>query len=478
MKLPTVCYHCKEIQVLSTDDVLLWPAQRQAAALRAGEISSAELLRLHLAQVEAENPRLNAVVTLDAERALSAAEHSDAAAARGEWAGPLHGLPITIKDAIETAGLRSTGGALELAGHVPAHDAPAVARLKAAGAIVFGKTNVPRWSEDIQTHNELFGRTNNPHDPERTTGGSSGGAAAAVAAGMTSFELGTDIGGSIRIPSHFCGVCGHKPSFGVVSQRGYLGYEGGGTTDSDINVFGPIARDVGDLQALVEVLAGPDAEHATAWSLRLPPARHTRLGDYRIGLWLDDPDGTVDAEVGDLLQQAADALIADGAKVTGERPAVTLAESEEAFWPLVLGAASPRLPEAMADEVGGTHARWIRHHDRAAALRRRWAEWFSDHDVLLCPVMPLAAFPHDLDGTFFERAVTINGEAVPQTRILPWIALVGVAYLPATVVPVGVTRAGLPVGIQVVGPYLEDSTALDVARRLAERIGPVPAPVS
>ena len=185
---------------------------------------------------------------------------------------PLHGLPITIKDAIETAGIRSTGGARELETHVPARDAPAVARLKAAGAIVFGKTNVPRWSGDIQTFNDVFGVTNNPWDHTRTPGGSSGGAAAAVAAGLTSFELGTDIGGSVRIPSSYCGVFGHKPSFGIVSQRGYLDRVGGGRTDPDINVFGPLARSAEDLDLLLDVLAGPNADDAVAWRLQLPAA--------------------------------------------------------------------------------------------------------------------------------------------------------------------------------------------------------------
>lgn len=459
----------------ATEEPLSWAATRLAAAIRSREISSRELLELELKRIKEQNPRVNAVVTIDEDGARAATRRADELTASGAPLRPLHGLPVTIKDAIETAGMRSTGGAIELTDHVPAHDAPSVARLKQAGAIVFGKTNVPRWSEDIQTHNPIFGTTNNPHDVQRTVGGSSGGAAAAVATGMTAFELGTDIGGSIRVPSHCCGVCGHKPSFGVVSQRGYLGYLGSGATDSDLNVFGPLARTVGDLELLMDVLAGPDAEFATAWTLRLPPARHAKLADYRIGAWIDDPDGELDAEVRALLHRAAAALSDAGAQVSESHPAVGLAESEEVFWPLVLGAASPRLPDEVAVEVGGPHARWIRHRDRAAELRQRWREWFDTHDVLLCPVLPVPAFPHDLDGTFFDRSVAINGQTVPHTRILPWIALVGVAYLPATVVPVGRTANGLPVGIQVVGPYLEDRTALSVARRLADLLAPVEA---
>lgn len=451
------------------DDPLSWPATHLAAAIRSRELGSRELLELQLERVERDRERVNAVVTIDADGARAAADAADRRTVRrdGEL-GPLHGLAVTVKDAIETAGMRSTGGATELADHVPERDAPSVARLRRAGAIVYGKSNVPRWSEDVQTYNPIFGTTNNPHDPTRTAGGSSGGAAAAVASGVTPFELGTDIGGSIRIPSHFCGVCGHKPSFGIVSQRGYLGYLGGGTTDSDLNVFGPLARSVGDLEVLMDVLTSPDDELTCAWSLRLPPPRHDDLRAYRVGVWIDDPDGPLDPEVRAPLHAAAEALSGAGARVSESRPEVGLAESSEVFWPLVVGAGSPRLPDDVAAEVGGTHVAWIRHTDRAAALRARWREWFRSHDVLLCPVVPVAAFPHDLEGTLVDRRITVNGRVVSHAELLPWVGLVGVAYLPSTVVPVGRTTDGLPVGVQVVGPFLEDRTALFVAARLTE----------
>ena len=248
-------------------------AVQLAAGLRAREFSSRELLELYLDRIDRLDGDVHAVVTLDADRARAAADAADDAIARGATPGALHGLPVTIKDAIETAGIRSTGGARELIDHVPTTDAPAVARLKAAGAIVFGKTNLPRWSGDFQTFNDIFGVTNNPWALDRTVGGSSGGAAAAVASGFTSFELGTDIGGSVRIPAHCCGVYSLKPSFGVIPQRGYLDHVGGGTTDADINVFGPITRSAVDLDLLLEVLAGPEPERAPAWRLDLPAAQ-------------------------------------------------------------------------------------------------------------------------------------------------------------------------------------------------------------
>jgi amidase len=447
-----------------------------------------------LRRLDRLNPGLNAVVTLDVERARQAAEAADVATAAaptdspdGGRLPPLHGLPVTVKDAIETAGLRSTGGARELEAHVPARDAPAVARLKAAGAIVFGKTNVPRWSGDIQTYNDLFGTTNilktcipdtdgllvtnNPWDLTRTSGGSSGGPAVAVATGMTSFELGTDIGGSIRIPSSFCGVYGHKPSFGIVSQRGYLDRVGGGVIDADINVFGPLARSPEDLDLLLSVLAGPSAEDEAAWRLDLPEPRHDDLSQYRVGLWLDDPAAEVDTEVGDALHAAARALAKAGAQVTDTRPNIVLSDAVRLFHGLVLGAVSVSLDAERGERLSGSHRRWLDLHQQRQLMRRQWADWFADYDALLCPVMPMVAFPHDHQGTLNDRVVTINGQLRSHGDTLAWTGLIGVAYLPSTVVPVGFTAGGLPIGAQIVGAFLEDRTPLFLAARLRDIVG-------
>ncbi|HRB04105.1 MAG TPA: amidase family protein, partial [Ilumatobacteraceae bacterium] len=255
---------------MEISDPTLWSASEQAAAIREGRLGSEELLDHFLARITAVDPQVNAVCTLAEEPARARCRAADAATARGESWGPLHGLPFTVKDAIATAGIRSTGGATALRDHVPTTDAPAVAALEAAGAIVFGKSNLPEWSGDWQSFNEMFGTTNNPWMLTHTPGGSSGGAAAAVACGMTSFELGTDIGGSVRVPSAFCGVWGHKPSFGIIPTLGYLDEPGGGDTESDVNVFGPIARSAQDLRLLLDVLARPTHERSTAWSLQLP----------------------------------------------------------------------------------------------------------------------------------------------------------------------------------------------------------------
>jgi amidase len=449
------------------EELLLAPAHRLAAAVRAKEVSSRELLDGYLDRIERLNPALNSVVTLDVDRARAAADVADAALARGDDVGPLHGLPVTIKDAIETEGIRSTGGATELTDHVPAADAPAVTRLKAAGAVVFGKTNVPRWSGDFQTFNDIFGQTNNPWDVTRTTGGSSGGAAASVAAGFTSFEVGTDIGGSVRIPSHCCGVFGLKPSFGVIPQRGYLDHVGGGRTDADINVFGPIARSARDLDLLLGVLAGPEPERAVAWRLDLPEAGFESLDGLRIGTWFDDPACPVDAEYCALLRAAADRLADAGAQVSDARPPVTFGEQHGLFTRMILPAVSPSMPDEVADTMAGSHRAWLRAEEERARLRAVWAEWFTQHDLLLLPVMTIPAFAHDNSGDLQSRRIVVNGEERSLVDTIQWLGIVGVVGLPSAVVPIGRTtspgNAGLPVGMQIVAPFLHDRRAARAA---------------
>ncbi len=453
------------------DRVATWSATKLAAAIRSRELTSRDLLELYLDRIARLNPPVNAVVTLDAERARAEADRADAEAARDEWRGPLHGLPITIKDAIEVAGVRSTGGAIELTDHVPGADAPAVARLKGAGAIVFGKTNLPRWSGDIQSFNEIFGTTSNPWQLEHVPGGSSGGAAAAVAAGFTSFELGTDIGGSVRVPSHCCGVFGLKPSYGVVSQRGYLDHVGGGTTDADINVFGPIARSAEDLDLLIGVLAGPDADRAVAWSIDLPAPRQKEISDYRVGVWFDTPSMPIDREQLEILRRAADRLADAGAKVEDAHPPVDFDEQQRVFISLISSAVAVSADPEVAEATAGQHLAWLAADQERARLRTIWAEWFHQYDALLCPVLPTPAFPHDQSGDFFSRTLDVNGEQHPYMINVSWAGLIGVVSLPAAVPPIGRTESGLPVGVQVVAPYLRDREAVQLAGMLAQVAG-------
>ncbi len=448
-------------------DPTCWSASEQAAAVAAGQLGSEELLDLCLDRIATVDPLVNAVCTLAAEPARARCRQADAATARGESWGPLHGLPITIKDAIATEGIRSTGGSTSLRDHVPAVDAPAVASLRAAGAIVFGKTNLPEWSGDWQSFNEMFGTTNNPWALSRTPGGSSGGAAAAVACGMTSFELGTDIGGSVRVPSAFCGVWGHKPSFGIIPTLGYLDEPNGGTTESDVNTFGPITRSAADLRVLLDVLAAPVPDDAAGWRLALPAAGVGSLRGLRAGVWLDEPALEIDDDMRAVLETAVDGFEAAGAVVDRSvRPPIDVDRS----WRLgarLIGAAV----SVSGDDRGLSHRDWLLMHRERAALRAAWAECFRSVDVVLCPVAIVPAFEHLQAGAWDTRVLQVNGRERRYLEMEGWPALVGAAYLPSTSVPVGRTATGLPVGMQVVAPFLHDRRAIQVGEWLADSCG-------
>ncbi len=473
-------------------DIALLPAHALAEAIRHREVSSRELLEHYLARVDRLNPPLNAVVTLDPDGARTAADAADAALARGADCGPLHGVPMTIKDTYQTAGMRTTCG-LAAWDHVPQHDAEAVRRLRGAGAVIFGKTNTPTLAGDWQSYNPIFGTTNNPWDTTRTAGGSSGGAAAAVAAGLTAFELGSDIAGSIRVPSNWCGVCGHKPTWGVVPQQGHLPPAPGTLSSTDLNVIGPIARDVDDLELALGVLAGPSGQAAVGWRLELPAPRGTTLGDFRLALWLDDPAYPVDPEVGDVLASAAAALRAGGAQLHDAPPDVVLSDVvrtyQQLLYPILLSTiAQPRFDKLVAvagslpAEDDGPLARttrfatqryrdWVFANEKRERLRALMAEFFRDVDALLMPVAVVPAIPHDQSEPFADRLIRSNGGSRPYTDMMGWMALATLTHLPATVVPVGHTAAGLPVGVQIVGPHLEDRTTLGVARHVEELLG-------
>ncbi len=465
------------------------PLTEIVAALEAREVSARELLDMYLDRIERLDGPINAVVTFETERARAEAAAVDDARATDQLVGPLAGVPITIKDAIATEGIRSTGGATELADHVPEVDATVVTKVRDAGAVVFAKTNLPRWSGDLQSYNDMFGTTNNPWDEGRTPGGSSGGAAAAVAMGFTSFEVGTDIGGSVRVPASFCGVYGHKPSFGVIPTHGYLDHIGHHRNVADVNVFGPIARSIDDLTLLVGLLSGPNEDDAEAWRLELPPPRGTRLREFRVAAWLDDEFCAVDPEMSAVLEAAVAGLERAGAQVDRNgRPEID-ATAEFARGIRLISAAtdiSETDEEAVraAAQRGAipTHREWDLLHRERAVARRRWADFFSDFDILLCPVTPVPPFRHvhSAEGSNWAHATLADHDDRPYGDLVGWTSLIGSAYLPVTVPPVGRTEGGLPIGVQVVAPYLHDRTALAFARAMADVLGgfePPPAAV-
>lgn len=475
-------------------DLHFLPATELCRLLADGEVSSAELLDHFLTRVEVRGREVNAVVALDADRARARAAEADAARARGESWGPLHGLPMTVKDTFETEGLATTAGAPELRDHVPAEDATAVARLKAAGAVVFGKTNTPLYAGDCQTYNDVYGRTGNPWDPGRTAGGSSGGSAAALAAGLTGFELGSDIGGSIRNPAHFCGVFGLKPTWGVVPPRGHIPGPPGSRSTTDVGVFGPLGRSAADLALGLDVLAGPDEADGVAWRLELPAPRNGGdLVGLRVATWFDDPFVPIAEDVHARLDDAATALAEGGATVTPVTPPVDLGALGRSWERLVLpimmaglpdhvfaGFTTAELPPPAPDEdpmvhrlraITSRHRDWLRANEARARHRVAFADFFRHHDVLLAPVMPTAAFPHDTEGSPPTRTFVVDGETRSYVDNLYWCGGIGTLLLPVATPPVGRTPEGLPVGVQVVAPHLEDRTAVAVAGHLERLLG-------
>ena len=473
-------------------DLHFLTATELAAMVASKRIGARELLDHFLARVGTHNPVLNAIIWLDVERARAAADKTDAAIAAGESLGPLAGVPMTVKESFNVAGSATTWGNPALADNVDREDGDAVRRLRQAGAIIFGKTNVPLHLADWQSFNVIHGTTNNPWDLTRTPGGSSGGAAAALAAGLTGLEIGSDIGASIRNPAHYCGLFGHKPTWGIVPSTGHT--LPGQHVVADIAAFGPLARGAEDLAVQLDIIAGPEPVDATPWRLKLPPPRHTALKDFRVAVMLSDRNAEVDLEYQDILQGVADQLAKAGATVSDTaRPAVDTDHAMEVYVQLLRSATSGRHDDAeiaafrAAVESGSPddrsyaaraaraatmpHKDWLEWSNQRIAMRHAWVDFFRDWDILLCPAASSAAWPHDQDGERHDRVITVNNQAQPTTDQLFWAGYSGMVYLPSTVAPAGLTKAGLPVGLQAVAAHGEDHTSIAFCRLAAEVIG-------
>lgn len=488
--LETVRAPVKALNESQSSEVAFWSASQLTRAIRRKEISCLELLNTYLARVEKHNRRLAAVVDLDARGALKRARAADDAVMRGDQLGPLHGVPITVKDAIDVAGLASTWGFRELQDNRPVKSAPVVDALTGAGAIAFGKTNVPLGLLSWETFNDLHGTTNNPYDLSRSPGGSSGGSAAALAAGLTALEIGSDSAGSSRGPAHYCGIYAHKPTFGIVSIEGQS-LPGLGPIP-DIMVLGPMARSAEDLAIALDVMARPTETDAVAWRLTLPAPRHTILPRFRVAVMLEHPNSDVDTEVQARLEELVGFLARRGAHVsTTARPEIDFDAAHKLFLALYTGSAAGAIPQPYWDKLArmakllrrsdeselattvrgytNTHRDWIRLDHVRSHLRESWAAFFRDYDVLLTPVAATAAQPHDQSSKLDRfRRITVNGKRVPATDQWFWAGLPSVAYLPATVAPAGLTPAGLPVGVQIIGPQYGDRTCIAFARLLEE----------
>ncbi|MEU8132493.1 amidase [Streptodolium elevatio] len=470
-------------------------AGEMAAALRVGEVSSVELTEAAIAGIERDEGVVNAICVPDFDRARVAARLADEVFERGEDR-PLLGIPVTVKESYNMAGLPTTWGMPQYRDFVPAEDAVQVSRLKAAGAVVLGKTNVPLGLQDIQSFNDIYGTTNNPWDHARTAGGSSGGSAAALACGFGALSIGSDLAGSLRTPAHFCGVHAHKPTLGLAANRGMVPPSDPALpVDLDLAVVGPMARTAGDLTLLLDVMAGPDPmTSGVAYRVTLPPARHERLSDFRVLVLDEHPLIPTGAAVRAGVNRVADALADGGAHVERHSPLLPdLAESGTLYTQLLFSGSVARFPveayEQLRTRAAGlsaddrsldaarlrgmvlTHRDWIAVNTRRELHRHGWRELFAEFDAVVCPITPTPAFPHDHNPDLLERRLDIDGVEYPYFDQLVWAGLPTMSGLPATAIPAGRSPEGLPVGVQLIGPMYEDRTTLRLAELLEPRIG-------
>lgn len=449
--------HLEPIVSLAVDPILL-PAHSQASLIAQRELSARELLSAAIAQYERLNPALNAVVVERIDDAQAMARAADQAVVDGQQLGPFHGLPLTVKEVMDWVGTPSTWGDPAHADYYPNRNAVVVDRLLAGGAVLWGKTNVPLELGEWQTFNAVYGRSNNPYDLAHTPGGSSGASAASLAVGMASLEVGSDIGGSIRFPSHYCGVFGHKPSFGTVPAAGHT-YPGQ-DADVDINVVGPMARSALDLDAAMRLFSDR--------VLIDEPRQLT--SDFTVGVMLDNPcGGEQDSELTSLLAQAIDKLRDDGLSITTKAIPIDFKRAQQNYLLLNYAATSlvdqastsdhrPELTDTMS------HGTWIELSNERDRIRTQWSDYFVDVDLVLCPASASAAPPHQIGVPFPEQTIPVNGRMVTNFDQWFWAGIASGSYLPATVAPVGQTAAGLPVGMQIVAPFAHDLRGIRFAQ--------------
>lgn len=462
-----------------------------AAAITAGDISSREITEHYIQRIERLDANVNAVCVRTFEQALDAADHADVSLAKGRSLGPLHGVPMSIKESYVLADTPATWGIPAYRDNVATADGLAVARFKAAGAHFLGKTNVPIDLGDFQSYNDIYGTTNNPWQQARTPGGSSGGSAAALAAGFTALEAGSDIGGSIRTPAHFCGVFGHKPTWGIVPMQGHELMSG--VPDADLSVCGPLARDARDLRLALGVMAKPAGRQAIGWRLELPTCSLDDLRGLKVAVWATDEMAPVDQETAQRVLDVAAKLASLGAHVSCDaRPDFDTRKAHMTYQSLLTAVMSSAQPESFvaaakakaagldpADQSRDAvvaranvmlHRDWIRHNFRREKLKQAWDEFFTQWDVLLCPQFTVPAIRHD-HRPFDERQIEVDGQMRPYFEPLFWAGIVVAAHLPSTVFPSGVSKAGLPIGLQLVGGPYNDYKTIEVSRLITEAIG-------
>ena len=456
---------------MSTDIALhRMTARDMAAGLKKKAFSATELCEASIARIETLDTNINAVIVRDFDRARADARAADLAIGRGEFK-PLTGVPMTVKESFDLRGYPTTWGFEIHREHRSREDALAVQRVKAAGAIVLGKTNVPPALADWQTENPIYGRTHNPHDLERSAGGSSGGSAAAVAMGFSAVEIGTDIGGSVRVPAAFCGVYGHKTSYGVIPLGGHSpgGFPGAATL---LGVAGPIARSAEDLETVLDAVAGPDAE-SPANKLILPLPRHGRLANFRVFVLDHHPVARADSDQYGAMEALAEQLVKAGASVARQSSLLPDMNAAWRTYQAMLLTIITRGDPTNTRKPISAHD-WFGLLDDQLRIRRQWSDFFRHFDIVLAPAFGTPAFPHTAEPEWRKRPLPIDGEPSKFGDQLGWAGIATVANLPATAIPLGVNKAGLPLSVQAIGPFLEDKTTIAFAGMVGHAIVPPP----
>lgn len=473
-------------------------AHDMSDAMASGKISAVELLQLHFDRIDRYNPEINAVIWQDRDAGMEQALACDAERSAGQIRGPLHGVPITVKESFDLAGSPTTWGMPDLAGNTRLADSDAVKRYRSAGAIVFGKTNVPLKLVEWQSFNEIYGTTSNPWDQSRTPGGSSGGSAAALATGMSALEVGSDIGSSIRNPAHYCGVFGLKPTWNAVSMQGHLpeGWYG----DIDIGVGGPLARTAVDLTLAMDILAGPSRFETSQYRLGLPADTRSKLSEFKLALMLGDDVSPVDASYLSALSDFADQLERAGTTVIrNQLPQIDSAAHFEMYLKMLGAAMSFGMSDADAEaaiapfgdapgdvkQVGGirmagmniSHREWLALDNQRRIARLAFDAFFENVDIILAPVCAGPAFLKDEAGLRPFRRIEVNGAPQLEQLQLFWSGYSGVVGLPSVVGPMD-QIGGLPVGYQATTGHGRDYTALAFARAVErEIVGFTPPPM-
>jgi amidase len=493
------------IKYYSENEIPFLSASEVAALIRDKKISSFELTDIILSRIKKFDKEINAFNVVLEEEAIKRAREADAALARGEIWGPLHGVPIDIKDSFSIKGVITTAGNPSLSNYVPENDAAAVARLRSAGAVILGNTNVPFMLDDHQSFNEIYGRTNNPWNLERTPGGSTGGGAAALAAGLSYLCIGSDTAGSIRVPANFCGVFGHKPTVDVISKKGQIPPLPGGSPyiSNGLSVAGPLARSAADLKLLLEICGGPDQPDSLAYSWKLLKERKTDLKEYRIRYVTDDRLCPVSSEIKPVMESAIERFKREGVSLTQGWPENINPEEQFNNYLYLLhahmsGGVSESEIESLASMAKSKEEtptvirarasifshKYFRTWDSGRILaREKWQSFFKDYDAIIMPMTFVPAFPHinkpwfpnNPDPSKKRNLATPEGDR-DYDDILFWLSFATLTGLPATVLPIGLTKSGLPVGLQIMGPFLEDATPISIAGKLSEILGGIQFP--